>query len=410
MMRTLILIPSLVLLLAAGSCKLKRTTSNPAASASSPASTGPAAIDSPGKKIPPPVKGAFSAAFVYVGPVGDGGWTYAHDLGRRFLEQKLRVHTAYVESVSEGAEAEQVIRGLARKGFDLVVGTSFGFMDAMENTAREFPRTRFVHISGHKSNGQNFGNLFGAMECMKYLAGMIAGARAQEDGQTKLGYIAPFPIPEVIRLGNALMLGIHQTCPSCTMEIRWINSWFNPQKEREAADSLLKAGVHVVITGADTPGPIVAAKDAQKWAVGYDSANACNAAPDRCLTTPYWEWGPVYVDLVKRIQAGTWKGTSEYLDVASDVVGLYGFMAGQTVPAGIPASIVPQIKTLLAQMHAGSLDRFSVFTGPLIDNRGKTVLPAAQKLTQQDLEGLAGCQVCMNWLTQGIVGQLPARR
>ncbi len=362
------------------------------------------------KSIPQPRPGTFSVAFVYVGPIGDGGWTYAHDLGRRELERVLKVSTAFVESVAEGAEAEQVIRGLARKGFDLVVATSFGYMDAVEAAARAFPKTRFVHISGHKSNGQNFGNLFGAMESMKFLAGMIAGARAKADGQSKLGYIAPYPIPEVVRLGNAIMLGARRTCPECTMEIRWINSWFDPTREREAADSLIKAGAHVVVTGADTPGPILAAKDAGKWAIGYDSQNACQVAPERCLTTPYWDWGPVYIELVKRMQAGSWRGTSEYLDVASGIVGLHGFMAKQSVPAGVPAGAAAAVKELLAKMRAGSFTRFDVFAGPLVDNSGRERLPAGAKLTQQDLEGLEGCKVCMGWLAQGIVGQLPAKK
>jgi basic membrane protein A len=362
------------------------------------------------RSIPQPRAGTFSVAFVYVGPIGDGGWTFAHDQGRRVLEQTLKVSTAFVESVAEGAEAEQVIRSLARKGFDLVVATSFGYMDAVEAAARAFPKTKFVHISGHKSNGQNFGNLFGAMESMKYLAGMIAGARAKADGQTKLGYIAPYPIPEVVRLGNAIMLGARRTCPACTMEIRWINSWFDPTREREAADSLIKAGAHVVVTGADTPGPILAAKDAGKWAIGYDSQNACQVAPERCLTTPYWDWGPVYVELVKRIQAGSWRGTSEYLDVASGIVGLYGFMEKQSVPAGVPAEAAAAVKELLAKMRAGTHTRFDVFAGPLVDNSGRERLPAGAKLTQQDLEGLEGCKVCMSWLAQGIVGQLPAKK
>lgn len=370
----------------------------------------PAAGGASSRSIPQPRAGTFSVAFVYVGPVGDGGWTFAHDQGRRVLEQTLKVSTAFVESVAEGAEAEQVIRGLARKGFDLVVATSFGYMDAVEAAAREFPKTRFVHISGHKANGKNFGNLFGAMESMKYLAGMIAGARAKADGQTKLGYIAPYPIPEVVRLGNAIMLGARRTCPECTMEIRWINSWFDPTREREAADSLLKAGVHVVVTGADTPGPILAAKDAGKWAIGYDSQNACQVAPERCLTTPYWDWGPVYIDLVKRIQAGSWRGGSEYLDVASGIVGLYGFMAKQSVPSGVPAEAAAAVKELLAKMRAGSFTRFDVFAGPLVDNAGRERLPAGGKLTQPDLEGLEGCKVCMSWLAQGIVGQLPAKK
>jgi basic membrane protein A and related proteins len=364
----------------------------------------------PSKNLPQPRPGTFSVGFVYVGPVGDGGWTYAHDQGRRFLEKTAGVHTAYVESVAEGAEAEQVIRGLGRKGFDLVIGTSFGYMDAMEAAAGEFPKTRFVHIAGQKSNSTNFGNLFGAMESMKYLAGFIAGARAKADGKTRLGYIAPYPIPEVVRLGNAVMRGARQSCPACTLEIRWINSWFDPNLEREAADSLLKAGAHVVVTGADTPGPILAAKEAGGWAVGYDSENACRVAADRCLTTPYWTWGPVYVDLVKRIRAGTWKAGAEYLDVPAGIVGLDGFMPGQKPAAGVPADAVPRVKELLAKMQSGAFTRFDVFAPPLLDNKGRELLKAGEKLDQKDLEGLPGCKVCMGWLAQGIVGELPAKR
>jgi basic membrane protein A and related proteins len=363
----------------------------------------------PEKRLPLPAPGKWNAAFVYVGPVGDGGWTWAHDLGRRHLEQKLGVHTAYVESVAEGAEAEQVVRGLARKGFDLVVGASFGYMDAMQAVAAEFPSVRFVHIAGYKENGKNFGNLFGAMECMKFLSGLIAGARAEADGNPRLGYIAPFPIPEVIRLGNAVMLGARQSCPRCTMDIRWINSWFDPSREREAAESLIKAGAQVVVTGADTPGPIVAAKDAARWAIGYDSKNACRVAPERCLTTPYWDWGPVYVEMVTRMRAGKWRGSSEYLDVSSGIVGLHGFMEGDAVPAGVPAAVVPRVKELLARMRAGSFTRFDVFQAPLVDNRGRVVLEAGRRLDQKDLEGLPGCKVCMGWLAQGITGQIPAR-
>jgi len=406
---------ALVACLALGGCKRKdeqaKTPPTPAAHASAaapaPAPTTPTAAS---KSIPQPEAGKFNVAFVYVGPVGDGGWTWAHDQGRKFLEEKAAAHTAYVESVTEGAEAEQVIRGLARKGFDLVIGTSFGYMDPMEAAAKEFPKTRFVHVSGYKSNGGNFGNLFGAMESMKYLSGMIAGARAKADGQTKLGYIAPFPIPEVVRLANAVMLGAKRTCPECTLEIRWVNSWFDPTREREAAESLFKGGAWVVVTGADTPGPVTAAKDNGRWGIGYDSINACNFAPERCLTTSYWDWGPTYTKLVERVKAGTWKGTSEYLDVDSGLVGLFGFMPGQTPPAGIPAEVVPQVKELLAKMQAGTFTRFDVFAGPLEDNTGKALLKAGEKLDDKDLEGLEGCKVCMGWLAKGVVGQLPERK
>ena len=408
-MRAVTTLFALLLCLGSPGCKRSR----PAVETRPQAQKKPGAVpakSSSASKILKPVKGKFNVAFVYVGPIGDGGWTYAHDVGRKHAAKTLGIHTAYVENVSEGAEAEQVIRGLARKGFDLVVATSFGYMDAVQAVASEFPRCKFLHISGHKNNERNFGNIFGAMESMKYLAGMIAGARAMADGKTRLGYIAPFPIPEVVRLGNALMLGIGQTCPGCTLEIRWINSWFDPTKEREAAESLLKQGAHVVITGADTPGPIIAAKDNKKWAIGYDSENACAVAPAHCLTTPYWDWGTAYVDVFRRIQAGTWKGNQEYHDVSKGIVGLYGFMKGQTVPAGVPPSVVPRVRALLARMQTGQHTRFDVFGGPLVDNKGKQVLARGSLMTQKDLEGVKGCTVCMNWLAKGIIGELPARK
>ena len=361
--------------------------------------------------IPVVQQGKFNMALVYVGPVGDGGWTYAHDQGRRELEKAMPdVHTAYVESVAEGADAEQVIRALARKGFDLVVTTSFGYMDPTEAVAREFPNTKFVHVSGHKRAEPNFGNAFGAMEDMKYLAGMIAGARANQDAAPRLGYIAPFPIPEVIRLGNALMLGARHTCPACTMEIRWMNSWFDPGKEQEAAESMFNTGVDVVITGADTTGPIVVAGQKKKWAIGYDSSNACDADRQRCLTTPYWNWGVYYQSLVKDIRAGTWKPVAFYGEPDSGILGLFGFEQGATPAPGVPPSVVPLVREKLAQMQAGKFTRFDVFAGPIEDNKGKMIVPPAGKLTQQDLEGLPGCTVCMSWLAKGIVGEIPSKK
>jgi basic membrane protein A len=361
--------------------------------------------------IPSVEPGKLNAAFVYVGPVGDGGWTYAHDQGRRFLERAVPdTHTAYIESVAEGADAEQVIRALARKGFDLIVTTSFGFMDATETVAKEFPKTKFVHISGYKKSDTNFGNAFGAMEDMKYLAGMIAGARAKADGNPRLGYIAPFPIPEVIRLGNALMLGARQTCPECTIELRWMNSWFDPGKEQEAAESMFNAGVQVVVTGADTTGPITVAGQKGKWAIGYDSDNACDANRARCLTVPYWKWGVYYKDLVTQVRAGTWKPSAFYGEPSSGLLGLYGFDEGQSPAPGVPESVVPLVRQKLDEMRAGKVTRFDLFAGPIKDNKGKVVLPEGKRMTQEDLEGLPGCTVCMSWLAEGIIGEIPAKR
>jgi basic membrane protein A len=182
-----------------------------------------------GFQIPEVVAGEFNIAAVLIGPHDDGGWSQAHYEGLIYVEQNVpNVNIAYIENVPEGADSEQVFRSLARKGFQLILGTSFGYMDPMETVAGEFPDVTFIHISGYKSNSTNFGNLFGAMESMKYMAGMIAGARAKADGNPKLGYMATFPIPEEIRLGNAIALGMKKVCPECTMDVRWINTWHDP--------------------------------------------------------------------------------------------------------------------------------------------------------------------------------------
>ena len=195
----------------------------------------PPAEEVGGFQIPATQEGKFNVAMVLIGPHDDGGWSQAHYEGLEYVQKNMEnVHTAYVENVPEGTDSEQIFRSLARKGFDLIFGTSFGFMDPMEIVASEFPDTMFIHISGYKSNTTNFGNLFGAMENMKYLAGMLAGARAKMDGNPKLGYMATFPIPEELRLGNAIALGMRKTCPECTMDVRWINTWHDPIIEKEA--------------------------------------------------------------------------------------------------------------------------------------------------------------------------------
>jgi basic membrane protein A len=366
-------------------------------------------------QVPEIVEGKFNVAFVYVGPIGDGGWTYAHNQGREYVQEQLgeTVHTAYLESVPEGADAERVIRNLARKGFNAIFTTSFGYMDPTATVAEEFPDVYFVHISGFKKNETNFANLFGGMESMKYLAGMIAGARAQLDGNNRVGYIAPFPIPEVIRHANAAAIGMRQTCADCVMDIRWIFTWFDPQKEREAAQSLIEAGAGVVITGADTPGPVQVAGENGLYGIGYDSNNACEVDPEHCLTTPYWNWGIEYTKIIEEMIAGTWTPGDIYFDVDSGSMGLLGFMEGQEPPPGVPAEVIPQVQEILAQMHAGEFTRFDVFTGPINNNQGELVVPAGTQLTQSDLEGVdealgatlgrEGCTICMGWLAEGIV-------
>ena len=363
-------------------------------------------------QIPAIIEGCHNVAFVYVGPHDDGGWSQAHDVGRLYVEENVDgVHTAYVEIVAEGADAEQVIRSLARKGFDTIFTTSFGYMDASETVASEFPDIDIIHISGFKSNGENFGNLFGAMEDMKYLAGMLAGSRAKMDGNPRLGYIATFPIPEELRLGNAFALGTQKTCPECTIDVRWIFTWHDPIIEQEAAASLFDSGVQVVMTGADTPAPAEAAPEG-KWGITYDYSENCNI--DACLTSMYWNWGPVYADVVGRSMADTYEGGSEYFDADSGALGLLGFMEGEELQPGVaelPEEDLQLIRDTLAQMLAGEFDRFDVFSGPITDNQGNVVLAEGESLEQADLDGFAQfdapCNTCMYWWNENVTAELP---
>lgn len=389
------------------------TPADATAAEDAPAEAAPAA-DASSIQIPEIEEGAFNVAFVYVGPIGDGGWTFAHNEGRLYLENELgdAIHTAYLESVPEGADAERVIRNLARAGFDAIFTTSFGYMDPTAVVAEEFPDIYFVHVSGYQKNETNFANLFGAMESMKYLTGMIAGARAAADGATKVGYIAPFPIPEVIRHLNAAALGMRETCPDCVMDIRWIFTWFDPNLERQAAESLIESGAAVVITGADTTGPVQAADELGVYGIGYDSRNACDVAPDTCLTTPYWEWGPFYVEMVQEMMDGTFVPDDIYFDADSGALGLLGFMEGQEPSPSVPEEVIPQVSEMLDQMLSGEIDRFDIFTGPINDNQGNEIIPEGVSLTQSDLEGIdetiaeqtgrEACTICMNWLAEGV--------
>ena len=368
-----------------------------------------------GFQIPATQNGKFNVAMVLIGPHDDGGWSQAHYEGLLYVEENVPdVHVAYIENVPEGADSEQVFRALARKGFDLILGTSFGFGDPMETVAGEFPDTMFIHLTGIKSNFTNFGNLMGAMENMKYLAGMLAGARAKADGETKLGYMATFPIPEEIRLGNAIALGMRKTCPECTLDVRWINTWHDPVIEKEAAASLFDAGAYVVFTGADTPAVADVAQEKGKYGVTYDWYGSCKV--DACLTAPYWVWGPIYAGIAEGVKAGTYKPGYDYFDADTGALGLFGFMEGQELQPGVASldpAVIQEVRDLLAQMEAGTFTRFDVFKGPINDNKGNVVLPEGQSLEQVDLDAFpefglpCSIDVCMKWWAEGITAELP---
>jgi basic membrane protein A len=397
------------------------TQAPPPANTSAPAATvAPVATQAPavtgGLQIPEIEQGKFNVAEVLIGPHDDGGWSQAHYEGLVYVEKNVpNVHVAYIENVPEGADSEQVFRSLARKGFNLILGTSFGYMDSMETVAGEFPDITFIHVSGYKANGSNFGNLFGAMEDMKYLAGMLAGSRAKMDGNPKLGYMATFPIPEELRLGNAFMLGAKKTCPECTMDVRWINTWHDPVAEKDGAASLFDGGAQVVLTGADTPSNADVAQAKGKWGITYDYIGSCKV--ERCLTAIYWNWGPIYAKIAQGTIDKTYKPGFDYFDADSGSLGIFGFMEGQSLTKGesdLPAADIQMVKDTLAKMLAGQFTRFDVFSGPIKDNKGKVVIPAGEKFQPADIDqfppGAPGleCKYCMYWWADGITAELPS--
>jgi basic membrane protein A len=416
MRKTLLQVVTLLMVLS-----LVISACGPAATEAPPAATdAPAVVETEapatgGLQIPDVEDGKFNIAMVLIGPHDDGGWSQAHYEGLLYVEQNVpNTHVAYIENVPEGADSEQVFRSLARKGFDLIFGTSFGFGDPMEIVAEEFPDSMFIHLTGIKSNFTNFGNLMGAMENMKYLAGMLAGARAHQDGETKLGYMATFPIPEEIRLGNAIALGMRVTCPECTLDVRWINTWHDPIIEKDAAASLFDGGAYVVFTGADTPAVADVAQVKGKYGVTYDWYGSCKV--DACLTAPYWLWGTEYARIAEGVIAGTYEPGYDYFDAETGALGIYGFMEGESLTPGLESldpAVIQQVRDILAQMEAGTFTRFDVFKGPINDNKGNVVLPEGQSLEQVDLDAFpefglpCSIDVCMKWWAEGITAELP---
>ena len=401
----------LLVAMIAAACGGGATEAPPAATEAPVATEAPAET---GLQIPEVVDGMFNVAMVLIGPHDDGGWSQAHYEGLLATEANVpNVHVAYIENVPEGTDSEQIFRSLARKGFDLIFGTSFGYMDPMEIVAGEFPDSTFIHISGYKTNGTNFGNLFGAMEDMKYLAGMLAGARAKADGNPKLGYMATFPIPEELRLGNAIALGMKQTCPECTMDVRWINTWHDPIKEKEGAASLFDAGAQVVFTGADTPAVADVAQEKGKWGITYDWSGSCKVGA--CLTAPYWTWGPVYGSITQGVIDGTYTPGFDYFDADTGGLGLYGFMEGQELTPGVaslPPEVIQLVRDTLAEMLAGTFTRFDVFKGPINNNKGAVVLADGVSLEQFDLDQFKewnpDVKIGMYWWAEGIAAELPS--
>ena len=339
----------------------------------------------------PPEAEVIKAAFVYVGPVGDHGWSFAHDLGRKYLEENVEnVETTYLESVSD-VDAEARIRDLAEQGYDIIFTTSASFRDATAAVAPEYPDIIFENCSGFLTS-ENMGSYFGRMEQGKYLAGVVAGLTTQTN---KIGYVAPIQIPEIIRLMNAVELGARSVNPDVELEVVWIGNWFDVPAETAAVESMVDAGVDVIFTGTDTTVPVVTADAQGVWSVGYDSCESCSVAPDKCLTTPCWNWGPIYVELVEAVRAGTWEPETIYRPMSEGTVVLTDL--GPAAPEGAQAA-VDEAKS---QMEAAAPQwPFCAGETDILDNNGDVFIAAGQCLTDTDL-------ICMNKYVEGVNSEVP---
>lgn len=326
-------------------------------------------------------------AFVYVGPVGDAGWSWEHDQGRKYLEQKLPwVETSYMENVPEGADAERVLTELAEKGNKIIFATSFGYMDYVINVAKKYPNVIFMHCSGYKT-AENVGTYFGAMEEARYLSGMVAGKMTKKN---VLGFVAAHPIPEVIRGINAFTLGARSVNPNVKVKVVWTNTWYDPAAEKQAALSLLDAGADVIAQHQDTPGPQQAAQERGAYGIGYDS-DMSQFAPNATLTSPVWNWGPYYVQTVEAVKNGTWKPDQYYGTMKDGIIDLAPFN-----------KVVPQdVRDLVEKKKQEIIDgKFYVFQGPIKDQSGKIRVQEGQKMSQDDILGF-------NWFVEGVEGEIP---
>ena len=328
-------------------------------------------------------------AFIYIGQPGDLGWTYEHDRGRLMLETELgsQIETITVPDVPEGPDAEKAIRDVVEAGAKIVFTTSFGYMDPTLAVAEQYPDVIFEHCSGYKT-ADNMSTYFGRIYQPRYLSGLVAGSMTEDDF---IGYVAAFPIPEVVRGINAFTLGVREVNPDAKVHVVWTNTWYDPVKEREAAVALLDEGADIITQHQDTTEPQKAAMEYEKLSVGYDSDMA-QFVGDTVLTSPIWNWGKYYTATVKSVLDGTWETHQYWGGLEDEVVKLADFS-----PL-VPDDVKSLVETEKAKLVSGDWD---VFCGPIADQTGAVIVAEGECMADGDMLGMA-------WFVEGVVGTIPA--
>ena len=351
----------------------------------------PAPAPAPAAEAPAPAKAdPLKIAFAYVGPVGDGGWSFAHDNARKALEKEFgdRIVTSYVESVPESADAERVIRDMAGQGNKLIFGTTFGYMEPMLKVAADHPDVKFEHATGYKT-AENMRTYDSRTYEGAYMAGVIAGKMTQSN---TLGVVASIPIPEVVRNINSFTLGAQSTNPKITTKVVWVNEWFNPPKETEAATALINGGADILFQNTDSSAVLQTAEKMGKRGFGWDS-DMTAYGPKAHLGSAIIDWAPYYIKAVGEALDGKWATGQTWWGVKEGAIDLV------SLAADVPEDAKAKLEEVRSGLKAGT---YNIWKGPISDNTGKEVLAEGTVADDKFLGGI-------NWYVKGVEGKVPGK-
>ena len=329
-------------------------------------------------------------AFAYVGPVGDGGWTFAHDNGRKAVEKEFgdKVVTSFVENVPESADAERVIRDMAGQGNKVIFGTTFGYMEPMLKVAADTKDVKFEHATGYKQ-AENMRTYDSRTYEGAYMAGVVAGKMTKSN---TLGVVASIPIPEVIRNINSFTLGAQSVNPKVKTKVVWVNEWFNPPKETEAATALINGGADVLMQNTDSPAVLKTAEAKGKRAFGWDS-DMTAYGPKAHLGSAVINWAPYYIKAVRETLDGKWTGGT---------ASWWGVKEGAIDFVSLAADVPEDAKKKLDEVKAGLKDgSFSIWKGPILGQDGKEILAKDAVADDKFLSGI-------NFYVKGVEGKVPS--
>jgi simple sugar transport system substrate-binding protein len=349
----------------------------------------PAAPPAPAPAAAAPAPAApLNIAFAYVGPVGDGGWSFAHDNGRKALEKAFgdKIKTTFVESVPESADAERVFRDLVGQGNKLIFGTTFGYMEPMLKVAADNKEIKFEHATGYKT-AENLRTYDSRTYEGAYMAGIIAGAMTKSN---TLGVVGSVPIPEVLRNINSFTLGAQSVNPKITTKVVWVNEWFSPPKETEAATALINGGADVLFQNTDSPAVLKTAQEKGKRAFGWDS-DMTAYGPKAHLASAVINWGPYYIKATQDALDGKWATGSSWWGVKEGAIDIV------SIADDVPADIKTKVETVKAGLKDGS---YSIWKGPIVGQDGKELVAAGAVADDKFLSGV-------NFYVKGVEGKVP---